>query len=365
MADQPKTKIAYIVPTLDAGGAERFILDLIKHLDLSLFAPTLILFNHGGFFMAEAVRAKIDLVVLTKRGKFDPFNFWQLYRAVQKIKPAIVHTQLGGDIYGRLVARLLAVPVIVSTEQNVQRSESVWMRNLKRWTARFATKIVAISQAVKTDMMARYRIPENQTEIIHNGLEIDKFLVAARPPHSDQIIFGSVGRLTEQKNYSLLLNALAALKDYNWECRLVGEGELRPALERQIQDLGLTTRVKLLGLQADIRGFLSGLDVFVLPSLWEGLGIVLLEAGLAGLPVVASRVDGISEIITDGATGLLFESNNQEDLIIKLKQVLDNIDQPEVAALGENLQLDIQARFDINAIAQKYQDLYLNLLARK
>jgi glycosyltransferase involved in cell wall biosynthesis len=365
VVDQPKTKIAYIVPTLDAGGAERFILDLIKNLDQTLFSPTLVLFNHGGFFVTEALKAKIELVVLTKRFKFDPLNFWQLYRTIRQIKPTIVHTQLGGDIYGRLVARLLAVPIIISTEQNVQHSESIWIRRLKRWTAKFATKIVAISQAVQADMIARYGLPENQTEVIHNGLEIDKFLVSARKPHSAQIIFGSIGRLTEQKNYGLLLDALATLKDYNWQFRLVGEGELRPTLEQQIQDLGLTERVKLLGLQADIRGFLSGLDVFVLPSLWEGLGIVLLEAGLAGLPVVAARVDGISEIITDGATGLLFESNNREDLIVKLKQVLDNIDQPEVAALGENLQLDIQARFDIKTIAHKYQDLYLNLLARK
>lgn len=365
MINDKKIKIAYIIPALDAGGAERFILDLIKNLNRDIFSPTLVLFSHGGFFVEEARGMGIDVIILQKNFKFDPFNFFKLYQTIKRLKPAIVHTQLGGDIYGRFVACLLEVPVIISTEQNVQTGESFLIRRMKKCTARAAHKIVAISKAVKADTMKRYGVLESKMELIYNGLEIDKFLVSERRPRSKRLIIGSVGRLTAQKNYSLLIDALSDLKDYDFECRLVGEGELRGELEQKIKDLDLGDRVKLLGLQQNIKGFLSDLDVFVLPSLWEGLGIVLLEAGLAGLPVIASRVDGICEVIEDGQTGILFDSGNRADLVSKLKSVLDNQDPEKIMSLGLNLQVDVRTRFGIKIIAKQYQDLYLSLLEQK
>ncbi len=363
--EKKKIKIVYIIPALDAGGAERFILDLIHRLDHDLFAPALVLFSHGGFFVEEAQRLGIETIILKKRFKFDPINLFKLYKTVEKLRPDIVHTQLGGDIYGRFVAHKLKVPVIVSTEQNVQTGESAVIRNLKKWTARFAHRIVAISEAVKADTIKRYGVPKEKVEIIYNGLEINKFLIQSRRPATKRVIIGSVGRLTRQKNYRLLIEALAGLQDHDWECRIAGEGELRTDLERQITELGLNDRVKLVGLQKNVQKFLSDLDIFVLPSLWEGLGIVLLEAGLAGLPVLASRVDGICEIIKDGQNGILFNSNDQEDLMVKLRKMIENNSKPAMLALGTDLQSDIQANFDIRVIAQKYQDMYIKLLGQK
>ncbi len=357
-----KIKIAYVVPALDAGGAERFILDLINNLDRAVFSPTLILFDHGGFFVAEAEAAGIDLVILKKRFKFDPINFCQLRRALKRLRPSIVHTQLGGDLYGRLAARMLHIPVIVSTEQNVQPRESGLMRRLKAWTGKWANQVVAISRAVKADMEKRYSLPAAKTRVIYNGLEIKKFLLEERRPVGAKIILGSLGRLTPQKNYSLLLGALAKLPLINWECRLAGEGELRPQLEAQIKELNLTDKVRLVGLKRNVKEFLSDLDIFVLPSSWEGLGIVLLEAGLAGLPVVASDVDGIKEIISDGDNGRLFVSGNVADLAAKLEDFIKNINQPEIKRLGDNLRASVKERFDIRNIVNQYQDLYQELL---
>ena len=112
-----KIKIVYVMPSLDAGGAERFILDLIENLDLNLFSPTLILFDHGGFFVEELKNYNIDLIILKKKFKFDLVNFFKLCWEIKKNRPQIVHTQLGGDIYGRLAAWILRVPIIVSTDK--------------------------------------------------------------------------------------------------------------------------------------------------------------------------------------------------------------------------------------------------------
>ena len=158
---------------------------------------------------------------------------------------------------------------------------------MKTITAFWADKIIAISKAVKNDSLTRYRVPERKMKIIYNGLNTDNFLIDGRRVVGKKIIIGSIGRLSPQKNYSLLIKALANLKNNNWECQIVGEGGVRLKLEKEITELGLTGKVKLLGLKKDIKGFLFDLDLFVLPSLWEGLGIVLLEAGLAGLPVLA------------------------------------------------------------------------------
>ena len=172
-----KTKIAYIIPSLDAGGAERFVLDLIHNLDKTKFVVSLVLFSHGGFFLEEAKQMGIEVVVLEKKRKLDILNFVKLYKTIKRIRPDIVHTELGGDIYGRLVAKMLGVKVIVSTEQNVDRNEKGMMKCLKKWTNSLGDMVVAISLAVKDDLRRRYESKENKMRVIYNGIRTEKFLV--------------------------------------------------------------------------------------------------------------------------------------------------------------------------------------------
>lgn len=357
-----KIRITYIMPSAAAGGAERFLLDLISNLDLEKFVPSLILFDHGGFFLKDFAALGMPVVVLQKKYKFDLGNFCKLRQALKKLKPDIVHTQLGGDVYGRLVARCLGVKKIISTEQNVQVHED-WLANkLKTWTAKFANKIVAISEAVKVDSLKRYQLPPEKLIVIPNGVDVQKFFIKPRALTSPgKIILGSVGRLTEQKNFSFLIKALANFKDKNFECLIAGEGELRKDLQTQIDSLELGQKIKLVGLQKDIPVFLQQLDVFILPSLWEGLGIVALEAGLTGLPVLAARVDGLKEIIKDEATGWLFDPQDEKDLAAKLSYVFDFNNREILKDRGRKLQVAVLERFDIKNIVRQYEKLYFNL----
>ena len=379
-----KIKITYIMPTAAAGGAERFLLDLVGNLDKNKFAPSVIFFAGGGFFLDDFKALKIPVIVLCKRFKFDPGNYWQLKKALKKLAPQIVHTQLGGDLYGRWAAKSLGIKVIISTEQNVNPQESLGARILKKYTSRLAVKIVAISQAVKNDLERRYNLPKNKITVIYNGLETKKFFVPLKqivaPADKSAakstagmiggkikrpIIIGSVGRLTKQKNYALLIKALSGLRDLNFECLLAGTGELQSELAAQIERENLEDKIKLVGPIKNVKEFLMGLDLFVLPSLWEGLGIVLLEAGLVGLPVLASGVDGITEIIQDRVTGRLFDKNDAVDLQKKLVEMFKNIQSPEVKNLGVNLQKFVREKFAISKICQEYEDLYLELWKNK
>ncbi|MFA5420403.1 MAG: glycosyltransferase [Patescibacteria group bacterium] len=358
-----KLKILYIIPSLAPGGAERFILDLIYSIDKDKFEPTLLMFNGGGFFLKDFRKRKIAYRILNKKYKIDIKNFLDIYRYIKRVKPDIVHTQLGGDIYGKLAAKMAGVKTIISTEQNVAINDSWLILKFKRITASFSDKLVAISEAVRSDVVKKYRLPESKVELIHNGLNIEKFSNIKKINNkNNSVIIGSVGRLSEQKNFSLLIKALSFFEDFKFECLIVGDGELKSALQNQIVELGLQSKIKLLGKRENVPEFLSTIDFFVLPSKWEGLGVVLLEAGALSLPVLASATGGILDLIDDGQTGILFKNNNLEDLKKKLKYFFDKKNKEKLEVMANNLNKEVIKNFDIKVIAKKYEDLYLDLI---
>jgi glycosyltransferase involved in cell wall biosynthesis len=365
-----KIKIAYVLPSLDKGGAERFLIDLILNLDKEIFDPVLVLFKRGGEWEQELAAQNIPVVIFHKKWKIDLLNFWQLLNFLKKFQPQIIHTQLGGDIYGRLAAKLLKTPVIITTEQNVNPDET-WYYNLaKKITARWADKIVAISRAVKKDTLNRYQTPEDKIIIIPNGVKIETFissdLNSATKNNSEEsrpFLIGTIGRLSPQKGQTVLIEALTRLKTPNFRCLIASDGELRDKLTEQIKTSGLENKVELVG-YVNATVFLNSLDIFVLPSLWEGLGIVLLEAGLCGRPVIASAVDGITDII-DKDTGWLVAPGDAQDLTEKIDWLLNNLGTPEVNLKVKNLRAKVIAEFDIKKVAADYQALYHDLLKAK
>lgn len=359
-----KIKIAYVLPSLDKGGAERFITDLILNLNREIFSPTLLLFVRGGEWLSELEANDIPTIILEKRHKLDLINFWQIYSALRKTRPDIVHTQQGGDIYGRLAAKLLRIPVIVSTEQNINQDETPAVTALKRLTARWAAKIFAISEAVKIDAIKRYRLAPDKLAIIYNGINIQKFnsRKIRKNNIASTLTFGTMGRLAPQKGQFVLISAWRRLKDKDIRCLIAGVGPLEKELDERIRYYGLTDKINLVGPVSDSAGWLESLDAFVFPSLWEGLGLVLLEAGLAGLPIIASAEGGITEII-DEQTGWLVPAGDAEALAAKISWLAVNLDQPEVQEKIKNLQTKIIGRFDIKKIAADYEDWYQRLLA--
>jgi glycosyltransferase involved in cell wall biosynthesis len=367
---EQKIKVCHILPTLNRGGAERVVADLILNLDRERFAPSLILFQSGGAWLAEITAENIPVTILKKRGKFDPLNFWQIYRALKKIRPQIVHTHLGGDLYGRLAAKFLGVPVIISTEHNINTDERRIQNILKKISNRTASRIVAVSEAVKKDLTSRYDFPMEKVSVIMNGLDIEKFrpylknieegntALSAKMP-----IFGTLGRLNPQKGHFILIEAWKKLKN-DAICLIAGSGPLASALEEKIKREGLEEKVKLVGPTANPGAFLNSLDAFIFPSLWEGLGIVLLEAGLVGLPIVASDIDGIKEII-NSETGWPIPAGRPEKLAEQIDWLISNLNNPIVKEKTERLRRRIISDFDIKKITAEYQALYLNLFNNK
>jgi glycosyltransferase involved in cell wall biosynthesis len=356
-----KIKVLHILPTLNSGGAERLVVDLLASFSSDIFEVELLLFKSSGFFYEEAIKKNIKITVLQKKRKFDIINFFHIYRKIKKFSPDIVHTHLGADIYGGLASKLAGVKIIISTEHNVLFNNKKIYNFFKKIISRYFKRIIAVSSVIRAELINKFNLPADRVVLIHNGVDVDKFQDYKKNKISDQIVFGSVGRLSPQKNYSLLLQSLASLKDLDFQCLIAGEGPLRPVLEQEIKNRGLIGKVRLLGEVKNIPEFLSQLDFFVLSSRWEGLGIVLLEAGLLGLPVLASDTGGISDIIFNNKTGKLFTNNSWPDLQEKLNYFLDENNKEQLNVWGQNLQVLVKDNFSIKKISQQYQDLYLDL----
>ena len=363
-SQRKKIKIVYIMPTLDQGGAERALVNLILNLDFNIYEPSLILFKRGGLWLNELKAANIPVQILNKKWKIDFKNFFELFNILKQTNPQIVHTQLGGDLYGRIAARVLKIKIIVSTEQNLNPDENIINNFLKRITSRFAKKIIAISEAVKKDLIYRYKISENKISIIPNGIELNKYLEFSKNNKKEKttkIILGTIGRLVPQKGHAILIKALAKLKDIDFECQIAGRGRQEIKLNKQIEYLGLTNKIKLIGAINDVPNFLNSLDIFVFPSLWEGQGIVLLEAALMNLPIIASEVDGIKEILNN-ETAYLVKSGDVNSLSKKISWLINNLGQETVTERSAKLKQEIINKYSVSRMSQDYQKLYQELL---
>jgi glycosyltransferase involved in cell wall biosynthesis len=364
-----KIKITYILPTLDKGGAERMVVDLILNLDRSIFDPTLILFKRGGEWLTELTANNIPVVILNKRKRIDLLNFFHILSALKKIRPQIIHTHLGGDYYGGWAAKILRIPVTISTEHNINSDEKPWKNILKRISGRIIDEVVAVSNAVKNDIVSRYNIPMEKISVIRNGVNIDKFLKLTKNLPTNKfgksnqtLVFGTMGRLTPQKGQAILIEAWKSVRP-GVNCLIAGTGPLAEVLTEKIKKEGLENKIKLVG-SVDAPAFLNSLDAFVFPSLWEGLGLALLEAGLIGLPIIASKISAITEII-DKDTGWLVPSGDPEALAAKINWLADNFNETTVALKTNQLRKKIIADFDIKGMAAKYQATYQKLLKQK
>jgi glycosyltransferase involved in cell wall biosynthesis len=210
---------------------------------------------------------------------------------------------------GRLAGRLAGVPIIVSGIRVAER-EKHWHVRLERLTRGLVTHHVCVSQAVAEFSRREARLRHETVTVIPNGVDVDRFANAERlsndelgvPPDTRWMI--AVGRLHPQKGHLQLVDAVAPLLRAHpqWRLMIVGDGPLRTDLERRVAELECHEQVALLGFRNDVPRLLKTADVLVLPSLWEGLPNVVLEAQAASLPVIAHDVEGIRELIDSAST---------------------------------------------------------------
>ena len=373
--DQPKStcegvcakiRILHIIPNFGSGGAERLLVDLLESFDYGRFEMAAVsLYPETGMPLEQEIRKKgINVFYLSKHRGPDLKMIPRLWRLFQMYRPDVLHSHRYVLRYALLPSLKCTAHVRVHTVHNVAQKEVDQLGKLIHQVAFRSTLIkpVSISQEVAATVKKLYG-HTIETPIIYNGIPTRKFTASQhRRRNNGRTILLHIGRFSPQKNHRLLIEVFSmVIKEcpniFLW---LVGDGELRPAMEKIVADKGLKNRINFLGLREDVPKLLNNCDIFTLPSNWEGVPLTILEAMASGKPVVATSVGGVPELVENGISGILVRPRDAEVLAHALLRLAK--DPSLCQSMGQMAQKKAIARFDIAKTAREYEALYMTLL---
>ncbi len=374
---RPRQRLLYVINDLTVGGAQRALLSQAAGLDRERYdvhVASLEIFAEGSL-TTEFEAADITVHTLAKAG--EPFGMGplRLRACIAKLQPDIVHTHLAAaGIAGRLAARSCGVGHVVSTLHNV----SDWterrghpLRVLDRATLRLADRICAVSDAVGLAVANVAPHLSARTLTVRNGVSLEEFRVTEHERENARarmgfapadFVIATVARLEPYKGIETLLRAAAAAatKAPMLQVLVVGDGSDRPRLECLAESLGIAAWTTFTGTRDDVPRMLASADIFAMPSHTEGLGVAAIEALAAGLPVLASRVGGLPEIIEDTVCGRLLRDNEVEDWVDALTSAAHR---PPSLQRWRDAATKRAAEFSIEASVADLERLYDSLSA--
>ena len=365
-----RIRVVYLAHAFMVGGAEEMVLNLVRHLP-ERFEPAVVCIHEAGPIGREIEATGVPVRVLgLTPGIARPFDVLKLRDALFTLQPHIVHTfLLTASLYGRFAAMLAGVPIIIGSEVNIYERKRRLHAWAERWLMNRTDAVVTSAEAVKEHYVRQVGAEASKIEVIYNAVDWsqlqttlgrDEMRLSLGIP-KDAALAGIIARLTEQKAHRVLFEAMArhaALA--NVHLLVIGDGELREDLHRLAKSLGLQSRVHFAGARRDLGNVLASIDVFVMPSLWEGLPLSLVLAMGAGLPVVATAVAGIPEVVVNGERGLLVAPGDVDGLAAALARVFG--DAGERARLGEAARAFVRPRFGVDGYVRSITALYDRLL---
>ena len=364
-----KTNILHIVPDLNIGGAQRMVLALLKQLDKEKYNVKVCYWLGEGELKDEIEKAGIEVIDLkVKNGSLLRVIF-KLIKLIKENKIKLIHTHLfDTDLCGFLATRWAKVPIMIIS------IHSIFFLKKKKHALRykiislFIDRFLPVSDSLAQHFISWARINPNKVTAVSNGIDMSEF---NKPKHTNRLnelrkslgipvatpILGTVARLEPRKGHRYLLEAVAQIsKDYpDLTVLLVGDGELKSDLRNLVKELNISSNVIFAGSQENIPEILSLLDLFVLPTLEEGFSIAILEAMACGLPVIATNVGGVPELVKDKETGLLVASRSPLALASAMTMLLGN--KEYAVALGEAGKKRVK-QFSSKIMAEKIEEIY-------
>jgi glycosyltransferase involved in cell wall biosynthesis len=366
--------VAFCITELNVGGAERCLVELATRLDRERFAPSVACLGPRPAGNAAALATKLDAAgvpvhFFNARGPVSaPRVFWQLRRQWRVNRPDIVQTFLWhANALGTLAAWSAGVPRIV-TGLRVAEPHRRWRRPLERLVGRLADRHVAVSEGVAKFARQRIGLQANKIVVIPNGVSMPDELVAPAdltslgvPPGRRAIAF--VGRLDAQKGVEWLLEQAPQLfkRLPQHDLLIIGTGPLEHRLRSRAQRLAVTERLHFAGWRDDVPNILAAIDLLVLPSQWEGMANVVLEAMAAARPIVAFDVEGIAEALGDDASQQIAAREDRDGFIERLVEIAANFDLQ--ASLGLANRDRVKRQFAVENMVARFERLYLELVA--
>jgi glycosyltransferase involved in cell wall biosynthesis len=293
-------------------------------------------------------------------------GLFRLWKLIRHEKPQVVEMFThDSNMLVLPLAWLAGVPVRIPTHHGIIDGFPRWRERIHAWMVNHLSNgIVTVSDLTMKKALEE-GIQKDKISVIPNGISPVNLTEAYRSEIRRQIGAGendvvllSVGRLVYQKAHEYLVSAMpAVLKEAsNVKAGICGDGLLRAELETQIQSLGLEKEITLFGMQANVTKYLAAADVFVLPSRWEGLPIALLEAMSAGLPVIATRVEGVDEVVEEGVQGVLVKPESTEELVKAILQLSKDATQRH--RMGDAARLRVLERYTVDSMCEQYLTLF-------
>lgn len=352
-------KIIHIIPNFFLAGAERMCEDLsiaLKKEGHSVIAVSL--YTEETPITDRLSQAGVRVVYLDKKRGLDLSMYGKLIRLFREEKPDVVHTHIIASKYGLPAAVIAGVPKIIHTAHSVAQKEQpkdgIIMNSLM--FRRNGVVPVALSPAVQATIQEVYGLAKEEIPVIYNGIDLSRCIPKSAYSACGLFKILHIGRFMDVKNHDLLLHSFAELarKHGNVILQLIGEGPLLEQMKELSYELKIADQVEFLGPQPDVYTYLNRADVLVLPSKFEGVPMTLIEAMGTGLPIIASAVGGVLDMLTDDENALLIQPNTEE-----LENAMERLylDKNLREKLGNNA-LRRSADFSASEMARKYLDVY-------
>ena len=357
----PQVSVAVFLTRFEPGGTERQMIELVRLLDPSRFTVHVACFDKRGAWLPRVAERAASIVEFPIRGFAHPGTMPTLLRFARWCRRERIEVLQTCDFYANIFglpgAALAGVPVRIGSRRDLNPDKSPAQIRLQRQAYRCATTVVANCAAARGILLAEGLAPAS-IAVIPNGVD--------RPRHESAGVAAeqrtrviTVANLRPEKNHETLIAAADLLSaDFpDVEFQIVGDGPRRSELEALVRSRRLDDRVSLLGHREDVGRLLSEASIFALPSRSEAFPNGAIEAMAAGLPVVASAVGGLLDLIEHGRTGLLIEPGNPTALADALRQLLTN--QTAAARIGEHARAHVQQRYSFERMVKAFEDLYL------
>ena len=368
--------VVHLVYSLGVGGLETLLVDCINRMPA--WRHAVVCLTTYTSFADRIARRDVELYALGKPpglGLGTHLTFWRLMR---RLRPTVLHTYNLAALEYAFTATMAGVPVRIHAEHGRDASDPHGLNPkhnfLRRRLVPFVDRFIPVSEDLNRWLGDVVRIPAAKTLFIKNGVDTDRYApggtaAADAPFAAGDIVIGTVARVQDVKNHRALVDAFAQLRARlpglapHLKLAIVGDGPLLPAVRAQVAGLGLTDAVWLPGARADIAAVLRTFSIFALPSLAEGTPVSMLEAMACGLPVVASRVGGIPEVVDEGVQGLLVPVGDVGALADALARYAQ--DDSLRAAHGRAARARVEDRFSLRAMVAAYGALYDGLCQNK
>jgi sugar transferase (PEP-CTERM/EpsH1 system associated) len=364
--------IAHVIYRLDIGGLENGLVNLINHLPEDRYRHVILCLKGYSEFRNRIHRTDVEVIDLKKQEGKDPRLYLRLWRLFRKLKPDIVHTRNLSTLAAVVPAFLAGVPVRIHGEHGRDMGDldgsNTKNRLLRRLFKPFVSHFIALSKDLESYLIHAIRVPKQKISQIYNGVDTKRFYPCREEesplPFTEPglVVIGTVGRMQPVKDQLTLTRAFIRLLEQAPQWRqyarlaMIGDGPLRNQSMALLESAGFTEYAWLPGARDDVAQIMRHMDIFVLPSLAEGISNTILEAMASGLPVIATRVGGNEELVIEDETGFLVAPN---DPVSMARSILTYLGEHGLLNKhGQNAKNTAEKQYSIGFMVERYLQTY-------